>query len=199
MPDTRPTSADPLLVIRAMHAGDVQTVASLHVASWRTAYRGILRDAFLDLDAAGNRERHWRMRLAATSGTAAGLVAERAGTALGFAYLVADADSARGTLLDNLHVLPEERGRGTGKRLLVAAAREVLTRGWPPGLHLWVFEANVEARRFYIRCGGQEVDRILHEAADGGTYPALCYSWNAIATDALAQNDDSMRRSSPSA
>lgn len=164
-----------------MQTTDVEVVAALHTASWRSAYRGILRDDFLQYDAPANRERHWRERLSVASATQTGLIAERAGRALGFAYLIADADPARGTLLDNLHVAPEARGDGIGRHLLSAVARVVDERGWPAGLHLWVFAANTAARRFYARHGASEVDRRQLESSDGGQYEAVCCRWNDAA------------------
>lgn len=160
-----------------MRTTDVEVVASLHTASWRSAYRGIMRDAFLDHDAPANRERHWRARLPMASATQAGLIVVRGSRALGFAYLIADADPARGTLLDNLHVAPEARGDGIGRLLLSAVARAIDERGWPAALHLWVFAANTGARRFYARHGASEVDRRLLAASDGGRYETICCRW----------------------
>lgn len=164
-----------------MRTGDAEAVARVHVESWQTAYRGIYRDAYLDRGALDNRLAHWRARLAAASDATAGLVAEEAGRVVGFAYLDRDDDPARGPLLDNLHVRPETRSRGLGRRLLAAAAGEIDRRGWTPRLHLWVFEANTGARRFYERHGGRAVERVMYDASDGGAYPAWCYAWDALA------------------
>lgn len=163
-----------------MQTTDAEAVAAVHVASWRTAYRGLYTDAYLDDGAAANRLAHWRDRLAAPALGAAGLVLEHGGRVLGFAYLDRDGDPARGPLLDNLHVHPDARSRGFGRRLLAAAAREILRRGWTPRLHLWVFEANVGARRFYERHGGRPIERVMYDASDGGAYPAWCYAWEDL-------------------
>lgn len=167
----------PTLTIRPIGADDADLVASLHTASWRTAYRGILSDDYLDQHAAAERQRHWTQRLAAPRDEETGRIACLDGRPVAFLYLIADQDPARGTLIDNLHVAPHVRGAGLGHRLLAEAAQVVDARGWPPGLHLWVFEANAGARRFYERHGAVQTDRIRYDSADGGRHPALCYAW----------------------
>ncbi|MCC6991002.1 MAG: GNAT family N-acetyltransferase [Acidobacteria bacterium] len=175
MSEPSATVAD--LVLRPMRADDIEIVASLHVASWRTAYRGIFTDVYLDTVAGTERRAHWTRRLATPVATHTGVVAEQDGVPVGFCYLIADADPPRGTLLDNLHVAPGARGAGLGRRLLACAAEEIAARHWPRGLHLWVFDANTGARRFYERHGAQVVDRTVYSSADGGANAALCYAW----------------------
>lgn len=165
------------LVLRPMSTADIERVAALHVASWRTAYRGIFTDAYLDTAAEAERRAHWTRRLATPMPAHAGVVAEQHGVPVAFLYLIADADPARGTLLDNLHVTPGARGAGLGRRLLARAAAEIDERAWPRGLHLWVFNANTGARRFYERHGALVVDRTVYSSADGGANAALCYAW----------------------
>jgi GNAT superfamily N-acetyltransferase len=179
IPGTAVAPAD--LVLRPMRADDIEVVAGLHVASWRTAYRGIFTDTYLDTVAEAERRTHWTRRLAAPVATHTGVVAERDGVAVGFCCLIADADPARGTLLDNLHVVDRARGAGLGRRLLARVAEEIAARHWPGGLHLWVFDANTGARRFYERHGAQVVDRTVYSSADGGANAALCYAWSDAA------------------
>lgn len=173
-------------VIRPMVAADAPMVAELHAESWRTAYRGIYDDQWLDEQAGANRQAHWARRFAAPTATEAGLVAEQDGRAVGFAYLIADDDPTRGALLDNLHLVAAARGGGIGTGLLRGVAALGIARGWPSGLHLWVFDANDGACRFYERHGGRVVERIMYDTADGGSYPARCYHWDASAAAHLA-------------
>jgi GNAT superfamily N-acetyltransferase len=170
---TRP----PTPTIRPMRADDADLVASLHLASWSSAYRDILSDDYLAHHAEGERRRYWQRRLEAPRDTEAGCIASRNGLPVAFFYLIADPAPSRGTLLDNLHVTPAARGGGLGRRLLAEAAQLIDVRGWPTGMHLWVFEANAGARRFYERHGAALVDRIVYAAADGGRHPAVCYAW----------------------
>lgn len=169
-----------------MTTADAEVVAALHTASWRSAYRGVFTADWLDVHAGADRTAHWARRFATLAGREAGLVAEDGEGIAAFAYLIADAEPSRGTLLDNLHVQPDRRGGGLGASLMGASARLAIARSWPSGLHLWVFEANAMARGFYERLGGEIVERVLYDAADGGAHPALCYHWNAKAAARLA-------------
>ncbi len=165
-----------------MSERDVDLVAALHVASWRSAYRGLMSDAYLDERAPADRRAHWAGRLADVSHMQAGIIAERGGAPAGFAFLVGNADPARGTLLDNLHVRPGLRGGGIGRLLLSEAARELTARGWQRRLHLWVFAENSGARRFYERHGAMAVEHAPFQTSDGTTHPAVCYVWNDAAS-----------------
>jgi GNAT superfamily N-acetyltransferase len=183
--------------IRPMTAADAEAVAALHTASWQSAYRRVLDPRWLDERAAADRRAHWAHRAATSTGREAGVVVEVAGVLEGFAYLIADADPSRGTLLDNLHVRPDRRGDGLGRRLIAAALRMARARDWPPGLHLWVFEANGDARRFYERHGGRVVERVLYAAADGAVHPSLCYHWDAAAATRLAADSAATAAGAP--
>ena len=86
-------------------------------------------------------------------------------------------DGRWGTLIDNLHVRPAMKARGTGTALMRVAADWSLAAHPGAGLHLWCFEQNEAARRFYERRGGTVAERAMHEAADGGNWPALRFRW----------------------
>ncbi len=166
-----------VVTIRRMTADDVETVAAGHVASWRSAYRGIMATDYLDERAPANRRAHWTARLTAPQPRQSGFIAEQASTPVGFAFLFGDEDARYGTLLDNLHVWPAARSTGIGRALMAAVAGEVLAQGWQRGLYLWVFEANAGARRFYERHGGAAVEHAPLATADGLTHPAVRYAW----------------------
>ena len=157
---------------------DPEALARLHVASWRSAYRGLLPDAFLDGPLEENRRALWRQRAALPSSLRPVVLTARAGgTLVGFACVLAGADSQWGALLDNLHVSPELRGQGIGARLFAM----VRDGGYPGGtrarLHLWVLEANAAARRFYERHGGVATEQIVADVAPGVSVPEIRYIW----------------------
>lgn len=153
----------------------------LHANSWRSAYRGILRDEFLDGALDENRRVLWGSRLSdETQDNLLILVDEEAGQIRGFACAFIDADPEWGTLLDNLHVVPELKGRGLGRRLISAIAAKVLRNASKPMLHLWAYEKNLGARRFYERLGGVETAREEEPALDGTRVNAVRYFWNQL-------------------
>jgi hypothetical protein len=47
--------------------------------------------------------------------------------------------------------------------------------GWP--IHLWVFEANHTARRFYEAFKGEVVERQIKKMPGGAEIPSLRYIW----------------------
>jgi ribosomal protein S18 acetylase RimI-like enzyme len=181
------------ITTRPIVAADAITVADLHATSWRSAYRGMLRDEYLDADVAGDRRQVWTGRLGAPVDSDFGFIAEAAGGAVGFVFLCGHADDVWGTLVDNLHVLPGLKGRGIGRRLLEAAALETGRRHPREPVHLFVFEANLAARRFYTGIGGREVERMVVEPPGGGSQMEWRVVWND--TDRLLASVSSAPRS----
>jgi GNAT superfamily N-acetyltransferase len=177
------------LVFRSAAASDSRRIAALHVASWRSAYRGSLPDAYLDGEAAAERLRHWDRRLASCDRGRCGVIlAERENDLAGFVCALLDEEPEWGACVDNLHVRPDLRGLGLGRRLLREAAAWVRAQqpDWP--LHLWVFEANQAARRFYESAGGRVAERAVKPLPGGVSVASLRYFWdNAGAIAAPAE------------
>ena len=135
--------------IRAASCDDADAIAALHAASWRSAYRGIFSDATLGPRLDAERRAHWRGRLAAMARDDIVLI----GDGRGFVAVWASGDPDFGAYIDNLHVHPQHRGAGLGRRLLGAAIRRVAERGEAKA-YLWVFDANVRTVDLYRRLGG---------------------------------------------
>ena len=168
------------ITLRAMADADAPVVAALHAASWRSAYRGILSDHFLDHLADADRDAVWRQRLGAPAESRFGVVAQQGDAAVGFVYVVAHADPTWGTLIDNLHVSPQARSAGIGARLLAAAADGMSLRGWDRRVHLWVYDGNVRARGFYVRMRGREVETIMKATPDGVAARSWRVAWRDL-------------------
>ena len=170
----------PRLEIRPITARDAGALAQLHTDSWRSTYRGILRDEYLDGDIGRERRAHWQSRFQCPTSGQFGLLALCETVEVGFAFAFAGADARRGTLLDNLHVCPEWRGGGIGTRLLHAVAGHVMTHHPGEGLFLWVYELNARTRAFYERLGAQKVEQAEITAPDGRTVAEWLYAWPKI-------------------
>lgn len=88
------------------------------------------------------------------------LIAEHAGRAVGFAlyfFSFSTFVGRQGLYLEDLFVLPEARGLGIGRALLVELARRAAGRGC--GRMEWsVLDWNVDAQRFYARLGARAMD-----------------------------------------
>jgi ribosomal protein S18 acetylase RimI-like enzyme len=147
---------NPLMNVRPAERVDAASIARVHVASWRSTYRGLLPDDFLDsLDEAGYEERWGRIVgeggsrvYVATDGPAGSDVVgfasggrERAG------------ESGYEGELYAIYVLRESQGHGHGRRLVqavVGGLRELGLRD----MIVWVLSDNSAARGFYERLGG---------------------------------------------
>jgi ribosomal protein S18 acetylase RimI-like enzyme len=163
-----------LETIRAATPADADALAALHAASWRSSYRGILSDATLGPGLDEERRRHWRAKLENADRDDLVLMVD----GLAFITVWAEGDPGFGAYVDNLHVHPDRRGGGIGRRLLQEAARRLALRG-ERRAYLWVFDANVRTVDFYLRLGGEIVERGFDEI-DGATVPHSRVVWRDI-------------------
>ena len=166
------------LVFRRATGNDAEVIASMHTQSWRDAYRGILPDSYLDGQVADERANLWRSRFSSLgSDRFLVVLTESPRGPVGFACVLLDEDPQWGACLDNLHVMPGWRSRGVGRLLFGRAAQWVMSTepGWP--IHLWVFEANAGARRFYDALGGEVVEHHKKEVLKGIEIPSVLYVW----------------------
>lgn len=165
------------LEIRPARAEDAEAIADLHAASWRSAYRGMFSDAYLDGDVATERRRQWVRRLRMEPRPDQGVfIAVEDDSCVGFLCVFLDAEPAWGPLLDNLHVRPDRKGQGIGQALIRAGLAWMRTRGAFDRWHLWVLEDNTPTRRVYEHLGWQPQERAIHHAPDGTAYPSWRYT-----------------------
>ena len=169
------------MTIRMAEPADADVIAQLHARSWHSAYRGILSDEFLDGPLLADRRSLWRARFAQVNRTdRMVLVDEVAGQIHGFACAYLDHDPDWGTLLDNLHVVPECKRRGLGRQLMSEVANRLLALD-RTRLHLWCFEQNHASRKFYERLGGVMTANQAEAAPDGREVNAVRYCWSDLA------------------
>jgi GNAT superfamily N-acetyltransferase len=169
------------MTIRQAGRADADAIAQLHTQSWQTAYRGILSDDFLHGPLPENRRVLWRTRLSAAERPGQLVLVDECGAAIrGFACAFLEADLHWGCLLDNLHVVPDLKGKGLGTQLMSAVAA-LVWRSDPRGrLHLWAYEQNLAARRFYERLGGANTECHAELALDGTPVNAIRYCWSEL-------------------
>lgn len=169
-------------MIRPATEEDAEIIAAIHAASWRDAYAHILAPEFLNGPIEADRLAVWSERLRDPSATQIVNVAcDETGRVQAFICGYCDVDPVWGSLIDNLHVRPEARGRGIGERLFRELAGQLSTKASSFGLHLWVFEANVAGLRFYRRLGGRVVGRDRSEIPAAGGKAVLRVHWPTLA------------------
>ncbi|WP_354225238.1 N-acetyltransferase [Bradyrhizobium sp. F1.4.3] len=168
--------------IRPATGQDAAVIAAIHASSWRDAYAHILAPEFLNGAIKAYRLAVWSQRLRDRSPTQLINVAcDSTGLVQGFICSYCDFDPAWGSLVDNLHVRPDARGRGIGERLFRDVAAQLSAGAAGPGLHLWVFEANVAALRFYQRLGGRVVGKDHSTLPAAGGKTVLRVHWQTLA------------------
>lgn len=157
---------------------DIEPIARLHAQSWRSAYRGMLSDEYLDERVVAERLTFWTARF--TSDAPDRRVVMKAiggGLLLGFVCVLLDTEPQWGARLDNLHVSPESKGTSIGYALFQAAREWIASVSPGTAMHLWCVERNHVARRFYERQGGKIVETATRPVAEDLSLPELRYWW----------------------
>jgi ribosomal protein S18 acetylase RimI-like enzyme len=139
--------------IAAASSDDLRAVAELHVASWQSAYAGILPAEYLANLSVEGREAMWREVLA--EGKSELFVALEGSSIVGFASFgpCRDADGTpdRGEVWA-IYVLPSAWSTGVGQALWHAARSRLNALGYR-SVSLWVIVGNERAVRFYSAAG----------------------------------------------
>lgn len=168
------------MTLRQALPSDDETIAALHIESWRSAYRNILSDDYLDGAIFDERRNYWQKSLNALEPDRRFiLIAEQQNEAVAFVSVYLDEEPEYGALLHNLHVRPHLKGQGLGKLLMAEAAQWTLSRNVKQ-MHLWVFETNYEARKFYDALGGEVVEKRLESVAGNVEKDILRYHWQDL-------------------
>jgi ribosomal protein S18 acetylase RimI-like enzyme len=181
--------------IRTATKAHADRIATLHAESWRTAYRGIYRDEFLDNDVVDDRLREWRERFAEPSLQRHVVLVEDGDDLRGFICVFGDDDPQWGSLIDNLHVAPKLKRGGIGTVLMREGARWLCKHYPASAVYLWVLEANTSARRFYEKLGARNAETVEMESR-GGTVRSCRYVWSSSHAlfDACNGENESARR-----
>ena len=79
-----------------------------------------------------------------------------------------------------IYLLEVYQRQGVGRRLFLAVTKRLLDDGMSSML-LWVFEANLGARRFYESLGGQNTNRSAVIKIAGSDLVEIAYGWTDIA------------------
>jgi ribosomal protein S18 acetylase RimI-like enzyme len=140
-------------LVRPAELGDAAAIARVHVATWRSAYRGLLPDAFLDTLSEARYEERWQRSLA--NDGARVYVAEDQQEIVAFASGGRERAGEHGYKgeLYAIYVLEKAQGRGHGRGLVRAIVGGLRELGLADMI-VWVLRDNARARRFYERLGG---------------------------------------------
>ncbi len=160
------------MIIRDADPAEFQHLAWLQIRSWRSVYRGIMPDWYLDETIEEDLLTRWaELR---PNGNDLVLVAEDEGIK-GFITVWCQPDP----FIDNLHVEPGQRSNGTGGKLMQATAARLIKNSYD-SVYLYVAAKNPRAVAFYRRLGGEfgEVEQFEHR--HGENVDAIKVTWHDL-------------------
>jgi len=140
-------------MVRAAEPADARTIAEIHVASWRAAYRGMIADEYLASMSVEQRTARWSKAIAAP-GPAKVALAHVKDEILGFCSFGPTRDEASPDIAEiySLNVRPDRWRQGAGRILCEHASQQAALRQHA-AITLWVLKQNENARRFYEHLG----------------------------------------------
>lgn len=165
---------------------DYSGIARVHVTSWKTTYRGIISDAYLDNLTCESREASWKANL--QSGDRITLVAELSKQSSSpteiIGFISGGSNRSKNfrpgfdAELGSVYLLKEYQGRGIGRNLVNNFVRELQNRAFNSML-VWVLESN-PYRRFYESLGGKCLGK--ESTAIGlENFEKVAYGWMNLA------------------
>ncbi len=166
------------IALRPAKGNDAAAIARLHAESWKTSYRGILPDAYLENEVSAERAGYWRKALARGDYDCIWLALSNQ-QPVAFIAVQYAADADYDAVIENLHVLPDYKSQGLGRRL-IACAVETLLQEEMTSVCLRVFDDNTAAIAFYERLGGITDDFGTDRLA-GSNAPDRRIGWRDIA------------------
>ncbi len=176
-----------MITIRPARAADAAAIGAVHVAAWRSAYPGILPEAYLARLSVKRQAANYEMAIRSGQpvyvAVASGVDSIRAAGPLVVGF--ATGGKARGEMaarladgeIETLYVLDDWRERGVGRRLMRAAAESLAGMGCGSAL-VWVLRDN-PSKWFYARLGGKQAAEATVRV--GGTAVVqTAYVWSPI-------------------
>jgi GNAT superfamily N-acetyltransferase len=144
--------------VRLATPADAAAIGDVRVNAWRTTYRGMIPDGYLDAMKVEDSAALWEKVLTAAPNTTSTFVAESAGRVIGFASGMQKPEATLGfdCELTGIYLVREAQRAGTGRRLAGAVAAAQRSHGGT-AMIAWVVAANKAARAFYEALGGELV------------------------------------------
>lgn len=142
-------------MIRKATYSDARGIAEVHISSWRSTYREIVPNEYLDtLDLKKGIE-NWQQILMGEQNQGATFVATESDGIVGFASVGASREPGlefQGEIYA-IYLLDSFQKRGIGKELFITSMRQLNSFGYESQI-LWVLRDN-PGINFYLHMGGQ--------------------------------------------
>jgi D-alanyl-D-alanine dipeptidase len=163
--------------IRKSQSKDAEAAARVHTASWKTTYRGIVQQAFLDGLSVESRLASAQRRVSNPDGNCYVAIEEDSNQLMGFVEVGpcreknVDADGE----MYAIYLYEEFQGLGAGTLLFDAGVTALKEKGFSR-MMVSVLESNETSRRFYEARGGNWIGAD-HVDIEGRRYPTSTYLW----------------------
>lgn len=166
------------MFIRKAELKDVVGIAKVHVDSWRTTYKGIVPDTFLDSLSYAGREQIWKSGIEANN---IYIAEDDNGQIVGFASGGKERTGKYEAYVGELYaiyLLEGQQGKGLGRKLVQTVVDDLKEKKLSSML-IWALEEN-PACRFYEMLGGKPIDTAEIEI-DGKKLGEIAYGWDDLA------------------
>lgn len=164
--------------IRKARLKDAEGIAKVHVDSWRTTYRGIISDDYLNSLSYQQRTELWKDNIGKKGNYV--LVAENTeGEIIGFtdAWKRDNNDEENSIDLTSIYLLDAYQGMGIGKQLLKTLFEHFNQEGYNK-VFVEVLEKN--KTRFFYEYYGASLIKTVQIKIGGKTLNELIYVWNSM-------------------
>lgn len=164
---------------------DIKAVARVYIDSWKTTYRDLVPDDYLDTLSYEDAEQKWIDFLNNENEPFIFIAMNDLGEIIGFASGKSiDGGHFHGELY-SLYLLQECRGLGIGRQLVSAIGKDFKEKDIASML-VWVMEKNKSGVGFYKRLGGKES---LHRKSEFGGVVVndVAYGWKDVSVLCLEE------------
>ena len=165
--------------IRLALPADAVGIARVHVNSWQTTYKGIIKDEILAGLSVERREQNWLRQIEAPQPNSFLYIAELNGKEIGFSNGGPErTDDAhfKGEIYA-LYLLKEHQRQGIGRMLVEASVISLLANGLRSML-IWVLRDNPSCS-FYEAIGGKYIREKVIEI-QGQNLVEVAYGWDNL-------------------
>ncbi len=176
-----------MIVIRRARPADAPGIGAVHVASWRSAYAGVLPDSFLANLSVARQTAYYERAIRLGLGVHVAALtlpemppqpAQGGGRVVGFSSARRNrgGEVAEGEV-ETLYVQDDWKENGLGRLLLRASAQHLAAMGCKSAF-AWVLRDN-PSTFFYERLGGKRV-AMSTTRVGGSDIPQTAYAWDPI-------------------
>ena len=169
------------MLIREAQESDAPQLARVGVDTWRTTYRGLMADEFLDNMSYDGSSCRWVKRISENESGEFAYVAEDMTGIVGYAYAGPERneDPNYPGEIYALYIYQSAQKRGIGRLLMQAVAQHFLRIGIR-SMRIWVLTQN-PSRGFYERMGGRFLEAKVINIG-GADLEETAYAWDDIST-----------------